>query len=132
MAGSNIDSFSILIVDDDRSFRSILKTIFSTDRFSVATAEDGGSALQLIEKQRYDLVITDLQMPEVDGVSLSRILQNRYPNTQIILMTGLTDDERYKQFIESTKLKCLEKPFRRKEVLSIANRLLETQNINSI
>ncbi len=116
---------SILIVDDDRSYRSILKTVFSDGYYSVSTAEDGQAALQRMKAKPVDLVITDLQMPNLDGVSLIQEVKRFYPETGVIVMSAYSDEERYRTFVSHESLPCLPKPFRRAEILDMASGLLD-------
>ena len=68
------DSFNILIVDDDELVMESFDRVFSPDEngFSVDKTTDGRHAIDLIEKKVYDLVITDLVMPEIDGIQVLR------------------------------------------------------------
>ena len=95
MMNSNKDKFSVLVVDDDPSYRSVLQTIYVRANFLVTTAENGKAAVRLMEKDHYDLVVSDLQMPEIDGASLYRFMQQYYPQTCVILMGADLKDERY-------------------------------------
>ena len=61
---------TILVVDDERSIRVGLKGLLAKEGYEVATAESGGDALRLLDGQSFDLVLTDLRRPELDGVSL--------------------------------------------------------------
>lgn len=117
---------AILIVDDDSSYRSLLSTIFTGSAFEVSTAEDGQDALRILDTgEDYDLIITDLQMPNVDGVSLIEALQDRRPTIPIIVMSAFLEDERYQNMKPSRELSCLMKPFRLAEVLTMARSLLK-------
>lgn len=122
---SNKDKFSVLVVDDDPSYRSVLQTIYVRANFLVTTAENGKAAVRLMEKDHYDLVVSDLQMPEIDGASLYRFMQQYYPQTCVILMGADLKDERYASLMETKGVHWLSKPFRRAEVLKLSQELLE-------
>lgn len=124
------DKHSVLIVDDDQSYRSILQAVFSDGSYTVSTAEDGRDALQRLKTNPVDLVITDLQMPDVDGVSLIQEMKRYYPTTMVIVMSAFADEERYRSFLSDQPIRCLPKPFRRTEVLEMANELLQKARIN--
>ena len=125
MAGSIGPKFSILIVDDDRSFRSAVQTCFPANEYAVATASDGRDALDRIEAGRFDLVITDLQMPRMDGLTLIEFLCRRFPAMPLIVMTACTEKESYRRFLQNNSVNCLAKPFRKEALLSLAEKLLE-------
>lgn len=116
---------SVLIVDDDPSYRSILQTIFSDGSYTVSIAIDGRDALQQLQVDPVDLLITDLQMPNVDGVSLVQEVKRHYPATVVIAMSAYTDEERYRTFLSNQPCPYLPKPFRRAEVLEMASALLQ-------
>ncbi|MBI1388967.1 MAG: response regulator [bacterium] len=126
------EKHSILIVDDDRSYRSILSNVFARSDYRVSTAEDGQAALQLMESLPYDLVITDLQMPNVDGVALIQTLQNRFPQTRVIVMSAYADEDRYRSFLSNLSCRCLPKPFRRLDVLEMASQMLQDGPANAV
>ncbi|NPU99428.1 MAG: response regulator [Candidatus Omnitrophica bacterium] len=125
MAGSIGPKFSILIVDDDRSFRSAVQTCFPANEYSVVTASDGRDALDRIEAGRFDLVITDLQMPRMDGLTLIEVLCSRFPAMPLIVMTACSEKEPYCRFLQRHSVNCLAKPFRKEALLSLAQKLLE-------
>lgn len=124
MDKSNSDKYSVLIVDDDPSYRAVLRTIYSRANYSVTTAEDGEAASRLLESGHYDLVITDLQMPNIDGLTLYRIMQRQYPSIRVILMGANPQDERYRALFLGNRVNCLSKPFRRDDVLNLSYNLL--------
>lgn len=84
------DSFNILIVDDDELVMESFDRVFSSDEngFSVDKTTDGKHAIDLIEKRVYDLVITDLVMPEIDGIQVLRKVKKVSPDTEVILITA--------------------------------------------
>lgn len=78
----------VLVVDDQQVVRDILAHFLSIKGFDVETAENGLEALALFIVDHFDIVITDLQMPHMDGSSLALEIKNRNPTTFIIIMTG--------------------------------------------
>jgi CheY-like chemotaxis protein len=78
----------ILVVDDEAQVREFLKDLLTEDGFDVTTARDGGEALGLLTRERFDLVLTDLKMPGMDGWELSEHLLVRYPRLPIVMLTG--------------------------------------------
>jgi two-component system capsular synthesis sensor histidine kinase RcsC len=78
----------ILIVDDDAGIRSALLVALSGMGYEAAAASSGSEALNVFLRNRYDLVITDLQMPGMDGWTLASLIKDRFPNIPVVLMTG--------------------------------------------
>lgn len=86
----------ILIAEDDRSFRKGLTYELEDLGNEVTEACDGNEAIELIHKYHFDLVISDLVMPESDGLEVYHILKKLQPHTKFILLTAFMDSERAK------------------------------------
>jgi CheY-like chemotaxis protein len=80
----------ILIVDDESMLRETMAAILSRDDYTVDTAADGAEALRLLDLHRYDLVLSDLRMPELDGPQLYDAIRRRCrpPMPAVVFMTG--------------------------------------------
>ena len=78
----------ILIVDDDPGFRGLLQTILTSEGYETATAGNVGEAIRLCEKKQYHLVISDLRLPDGDGLQLQRWLREHSPETPVIMITA--------------------------------------------
>ena len=79
---------NILIVDDDRSIRHILKEALAGEKFNTDIVQDAESAIKLIEKNPIDLVITDLMMPGITGLEMMDKVKPNYPDIGFIFMTA--------------------------------------------
>lgn len=80
---------SILIIDDNDDLRIVLKEIFEDLSYEVREASNGMDGLSSFRKNPTDIVITDIFMPEKDGMETIRDLQKEFPGTKIIAMTGV-------------------------------------------
>lgn len=103
----------ILVVDDDDNLRELLATVLSQDGRVVDTARDGIEALELLQQNRYDLIISDLRMPGLNGPALYDALRAT-PQTappRVIFMTGDAATGEYATFLRGTTEPMLEKPF---------------------
>ncbi|MCX7725598.1 MAG: response regulator [Chitinispirillaceae bacterium] len=80
--------YSILVVDDDQNVCKIMKDLFQTKDYETYLAHNGREALEIISKKPLDLVISDIQMPEMDGFELFQILEKEYPHIRRIMMTS--------------------------------------------
>ena len=81
----------VLVVDDDANIRRSLSETLGDDGYRVAVADDGTQALTLLKDAAPDVVITDVRMPNMDGLSLLQLLRQRAPNVDVILMTAYDD-----------------------------------------
>ena len=117
----------ILIVDDEAGMREFLSILLEREGFEVACAKDGQEALDAVRKGHFDLIISDLKMPAVDGVRLLDGVQKLRPETPVILITAHASAE---SAIEAMKLGAfdyLTKPFRVEEIRPIIARALEAK-----
>lgn len=88
--------YHILVVDDEKLMRTYLADNIPrfTDRFQVSgVAGDGLEAIELLRRQHFDVVITDIKMPEVDGLSLAKYIADNYPGIIVIIISGYDDFE---------------------------------------
>jgi len=81
-------SESVLVVDDDRSVARMLARTLSAEGYRTATAEDGGTALALVERDAPDAVVLDLVMPGMDGLAVARRLRRKGVSTPILMLTA--------------------------------------------
>ena len=102
---------SVLIVDDDKTIREMLFELLSEEHQcqSAKTAEE---ALSLLEKENFDVLLTDISMPGLSGLELLEIMRQRYPRTPVIIISGAGDLDRAQTLIERGAFAHLLKPFR--------------------
>jgi CheY-like chemotaxis protein len=116
----------ILIVDDDPMITELIIDMLSLDGYSVETAPNGVAALEKVQGRRYDLIVTDLHMPELDGAGLYRELTRRqgHPPQKIIFLTGTAGTSEAHRLVEVTGLPVLRKPFNIIELLELVRKVL--------
>jgi DNA-binding response OmpR family regulator len=86
----------ILIVEDDQDFISILKIKFTSEGFSVVTAENGDDGVTMAEKEKPDLVISDVLIPQMNGIEMAKKIKKANKNVPIIFLTNINlKDEDY-------------------------------------
>ena len=78
----------ILVVDDEAGIRSLLFDVLSGEGFNVTLAKDGRDSLDQMKSRRFDLLITDINMPELDGIELLRKMKEAGRRERVIVMTG--------------------------------------------
>ena len=82
------DYMRILVVDDEQNYRDVLKMILTAKGYDVDTAGNGQEALELLEKAAYDVVVSDLKMPVMDGYALLQQIRQRQYDTEVIILTA--------------------------------------------
>lgn len=112
------DSSLVLVVDDDLEICHIIKSALSRVGFEVDSAEKASVALELFKKKEYDVVISDLKMPEMNGIELVSILKKQSPSLGSILMTGYGTEETLIDAFTRGKINYyLSKPFALEDLL---------------
>jgi len=118
----------ILLVDDDPLITQLIVDMLSLDAHDVDTAPNGIAALNRVQRRRYDLILTDLHMPELDGVGLYRELGRRqaHPQHKIIFLTGTTGTSDAHRLMQETGVPLLRKPFNLVELLALVRKMLDS------
>ena len=95
--------FHILVADDDKHTRMLLRAVLESENYTVSTAENGEQALELLDREHIDLVILDVMMPEMDGYEFTRIVRQTDSTLPILMVTAkhLPEDEK-KGFLVGT------------------------------
>lgn len=121
----------ILVVDDEEQIRSMLTQMLENEGFAVDTAENGETGMDLITRNDYDLVITDMIMPVKDGLKLIMEMVREYPDLPILAISGggAIKAERYLTMAGylGDDIVTLEKPFKRETLLALVNEQLTEQ-----
>jgi DNA-binding response OmpR family regulator len=116
----------ILIVDDEPAIRMLLAGLLSHEGYHVQTADSGSAAMEICVNQEFDLVITDIVMPGMDGHSLARWLAVKHPSTRIAVMSGFDPGCQGGCPYLPQRCKFLAKPFSPGEMLEfVRNTLVE-------
>lgn len=120
---------SILIIDDEPSIASGLKRLLSRDGYIVETVANGHLALTKLRERSYDLLLSDMRMPEIDGPRLYRTLEHQYPHLlrRVIFLTGDTLNPETKMFLDQSAVPCLTKPCTVAEIRRAIQQVLETE-----
>lgn len=78
----------ILIIDDEKSIRNTLKEILSYEGYDVSEAQDGAEGIKLAEKDKFDIILSDIKMPKMDGIEVLEKLQELTPETPVVMISG--------------------------------------------
>ena len=129
MAGSEVP-LSILIAEDDETLAAALDEFLREKGHQVDLAAHGGEALALLEKKSYPLVITDLVMPEADGLTVLRAARQRDPATLVVIMTGYASLDSAIGAIREGAYDYLCKPFKLQEIEIAVNNATQLINLH--
>ena len=126
---SNAAQYRLLVVDDEPGVIEVLQTVLREDGYTVETAANGGEALEQLERAKYDLIISDLCMPGVDGETLYKNLQKSDPELakRMIFVTGDTVSGKSRAFLEWTGNRWFSKPFDVEELSRIVGNFLHDE-----
>lgn len=116
----------ILVVDDEPLVAGLMADTLALEGYEVDTAGNGREALEKIAARSYDLIVSDLRMPELDGMALYRELERRWPQLvgRVVFVTGTTQPPEYASFLEETAVSVLSKPFHVEELRRLVERVL--------
>ena len=120
---------SILVVDDEESIRQIARDFLGNEGFEVDLAEDGPTALEKIKQGRYDLVLSDIKMPQMDGLELIHRVRKANPHLITILMTGFGSLETAQAALKEGAYDYILKPFHLVELRQAVERAFDRQRL---
>lgn len=113
---------TILIVDDELMMRKLLEKILMREGYQILTAEDGQEALEIVRKERVNIIISDMKMPNMSGFELLRAVKADYPEIGMIMMTAYGDTYTVKDALLLGADEYITKPFKSFEVSLIVER----------
>lgn len=119
---------SLLIVDDDKNVRETLCELFA-ESHECHSADRGEQALAFLEFENYDLIVTDLSMPGLDGQQLLKRVQQTHPNTPVILISGNCSEEEGESSVALGAFAYIMKPFNLDALEEVVNRALAKQSV---
>ena len=121
---------AILIADDEEVIREPLKTVLERADYDVSEAADGNEVMNILNNKHIDLLVTDLAMPEKDGFETLMDIRQKYPDLNVVVMTGVIDIDQssFAAWIDQYHIKhVLEKPFKLKHFLKVVKKALHNK-----
>jgi two-component system response regulator AtoC len=122
----------VLIVDDEPNLRKILSAQLSRDGYDVMTAEDGEQGLGFLREHHIDLVITDLKMPKIDGMTLLREALRETPDLPVVMITAHGTVDTAVEALKIGAFDYLTKPFDKDEVRQVVAKALKTRQLADV
>jgi len=120
---------TILIIEDEPSMRLGMSHALSSAGYAVKTCEDGAEGMSTVEKERFDLVITDLKLPHHDGLEILNRIRAVSPDTGVIIMTAHAEVRTAVQAIKDGAFDYIAKPFSNEELMITIDRFLNFRNL---
>jgi response regulator RpfG family c-di-GMP phosphodiesterase len=121
----------VLVVDDEKFIRDIIADFLGMEGYIVRTAEDGVSATSELSRAHYDMVISDLKMPNMGGLDLLREVASAHPDTLTVIMTGFGTVETAIDAMKRGAYDYILKPFKVEEIVQIVQRGLEKRRLTA-
>jgi two-component system response regulator PilR (NtrC family) len=119
----------ILVVDDDQGMREFLEIMMTREGYRVVTASDAGKALSRCRKETFDLIITDLKMPKMDGIGFLKEVKEISPETMVILITAYASGETAVTAMKEGAYDYIEKDFAIEDLNRIVRNALATKGV---
>jgi len=114
----------ILVVDDDVEFGTALSKILKGEGYEVSIALSAPEGLELLEKDKYDLVFADLSMPGTNGLELLKDIKDNDPKLPVVIITAFGEWDAYAEAAEKGAHLFIDKPVKKEEILKVVKNIL--------
>jgi DNA-binding NtrC family response regulator len=129
MGENGVSSPRILVVDDEMIVCESCKRILEEDGYEVETSLSGREAFDKMKESPFDIIITDLKMPEIDGMEVLRTFRKEYPDAIVIMITGFSTVETAVEAMKLGAFDYIPKPFTPDEVSIVVKKAIEKKNL---
>lgn len=119
----------ILVAEDDRAVQSFVARALAHKGHKVTTSDDGVQALEQLSVNSFDLLITDIVMPELDGIALALKVTKDYPELPILLMTGYSAERQRAHNLDELICRVITKPFTLKQICAVADEVMVANRV---
>jgi DNA-binding NtrC family response regulator len=116
---------SLLIVEDEEKMRELLQKILTTDGYRVKTASNGSEALAMIEETPFDIVLSDVKMPGLNGIELLKAVKKITAETYVVIMTAFGTIDSAVEAMKQGAFDYVSKPFKMDEIRILMNKIME-------
>ncbi len=113
----------VLVVDDEAYIRDLIRDTLRSRQYEVGTASNGSEALDVLSRGTYDLLVTDVVMPGMNGLDLVKQVRRQHPRVRIIVLTGFPRSADIGDFLAEGVDDFLSKPFRANDLVTVIRRL---------
>ena len=119
--------YKLLVVDDEESLRTILRDELSHRNYIVKDAENGQTALAILKKEKQDIVLLDVRMPEMDGLELLRLIRKDNLARKVVMLTGVDELKIARESLQSGADDFMTKPFQFQSLFACLDRVLKEE-----
>jgi DNA-binding response OmpR family regulator len=117
--------YKLLVVDDEESLRTILRDELTYQNYTVQDAENGLAALEILRREKQDIVLLDVRMPEMDGLELLRIIRKDNLARKVVMLTGVDELKIARESLQSGADDFITKPFQFQSLFACLDRVLK-------
>lgn len=121
-------AYKALVIDDDISVRDLMKFQLDSEGFEVTAADCGVKGIEIVEENEFDIILTDLNLPDFDGIEMVRRCKEISPNTEIIMVTGYGSVEKAIEATKAGAFYYVEKPVEFEELLVLIEKAVERKH----
>lgn len=121
-----MDNYRILVIDDEEIVRISCKKCLTPEGYDVDVAANGVEGMRLTLSNKYDLILTDLKMPDMDGMEFLEKMKETQPDAKVIMITGYSTVENAVKAIKLGAYNYIEKPFTPDTLITAVKEALET------
>ncbi|MDO8526012.1 MAG: response regulator, partial [Candidatus Omnitrophota bacterium] len=114
-----------LIVDDEQDVVDNVSELFTLRTYAVITASSGRKALELVEKEKPNIIILDIRMPDINGIDVLKEVKKNYPKIRVIMLTGIEDEATKNMAMALGASGYFTKPYSYSELLDISRKLIQ-------
>ncbi len=118
----------VLVIDDEAIVRVSCKRVLEPAGYEVEVTERGQEALKLLQERPFDIVVTDLLMPDMDGLEVLRQIKQQWPRMPVIIITGYGTVSTAVQAVKLGAYDVVEKPFSPETILKVVQKALEERS----
>jgi CheY-like chemotaxis protein len=118
---------NILVAEDDEAVRAFVARALSYLGHQVRSVPDGSGALVALEREDFDLVLTDIVMPVMDGIALALKIAKEYPSLKVLMMTGYADEKQRAHNLDLLIHNVVAKPFTLEQICDAVGAALESE-----
>ena len=122
----------LLVVDDEENVRNSLAELLETRNFCVTATDSAENALKLLENTTFDLVLSDLLMPRIDGIALAKAIKEMGQNVPVVVMTGYASIETAVESMKAGASDFITKPFNADQITIVISRTLENRKLHQL
>ncbi len=116
----------VLVIDDEAIVRVSCQRVLTPEGFNVVVVPSGSEAIERLENENFDLVLTDLKMPDMDGLEVLKTIKSRWPEMIVIIITGYGTISTAVQAIKLGAFEYIEKPFTPEDILNTVKKAISS------